>query len=1409
MALRTVSHRLLLCLSLSLLISIKSSFCNKNDTKCVSNSCQNNSTCKDFSKDKSCRCSDTAIHGDKDCGEEEDPCLSSPCPEHATCVRVPGERRSLCRCPPGHSGAGCDTAAGPCGPSSCLHGGVCHRDSGPPVCVCPTGYTGRFCELDLDECASSPCLHGAVCQDGGDGYSCFCVPGYQGRRCDVEVDECVSEPCQNAATCLNEIGRYTCLCPRGFSGVNCELEVDECWSQPCLNGATCQDAVGAYFCDCAPGFLGNRCELNTDECASGPCLHGGLCVDGANRYTCTCAGSGFTGTRCETPLPPCWSQPCHNNAICEDSADRYTCRCRPGYTGAQCETDLDGCGSGPCQAGGRCVELSSETGRERLARLLSASRRPEAFLRYLCICPPGLTGVHCEEDVDECSSSPCRNGGTCENSPEGYACRCPFDPRSGVFFGGRDCSDILLGCADHPCLNNGTCFPHVHDGRHRFDCLCPAGYTGSRCGTVTTLSFEGSGFLWVSSGSAPAQESGCTIALRFQTVQPAALLLFRGDQDAFMTLEVLAGFVHLTVQVGNRPKVVLLIPHDTSDGGWHTVEATFAEAVTLALRDDSCTGTCIARAPSPFESAGSSACALQNSFLGGLPEGRAHSGDALFNVYKMPSAPSLVGCLQDVHLDSNAITAESISSDQSLNVRAGCTRKDWCESQPCQNRGRCLNLWLGHQCECYRPYRGRGCHGEYVAGRFGQDDSPGYAVFHLNKDYEEDLALSMFVRTRRPAGLLLALGNGTYQYLRVWLEHGRLGMLTPGSPKLLVTFVLSDGNVHLVSLKIKPNKIELYQSSQNLGFLSAPTWKLQKGDVLYVGGLPNRRETEVSGGFFKGCIQDIRLNNENLEFFPNSTSSAAHNAVLVNVTEGCPGDSLCEPNPCHHGGVCYPLWDDFSCSCPANTAGKACQELRWCELGPCPPGAQCLQLPRGFECIANAVFNGQSHELIFRSNGNITRELTNVTFGFRTRDAHAIILHAEKEPEFLRIHIRDSRLLFQLQSGNSLYTLSLTSLQPVSDGVWYQVTISMTDPGAQASRWQMEVDGQTPPVTSTVAAGSLSFLKDDTNVYVGDRASNSTRALRGCLSTIAISGLYLSYFENVGGLMNRPQEERFLKVSGPPVETGCLQLDACRSGPCLHGGRCKDTYSSHRCTCPAGRSGPHCELDVDECLSRPCIHGNCSAPAGAGYHCRCEPGFTGVNCESEVDHCQRHQCANGATCISDANGYSCRCPGNFTGRFCRYLRLPSTFCGNEKTNLTCYNGGNCTEFQGEMKCACWPGFTGERCDKDIDECASDPCLHGGRCHDLLNGFRCTCALAFAGPRCELDLADDLLSDVFAAIGSVTLALLLILFLAVVASVLASNKRATQGSYSPSRQEKDGSRVEMWSVMDAPAAERLI
>lgn len=55
-------------------------------------------------------------------------------------------------------------------------------------------------------------------------------------------------------------------------------------------------------------------------------------------------------------------------------------------------------------------------------------------------------------------------------------------------------------------------------------------------------------------------------------------------------------------------------------------------------------------------------------------------------------------------------------------------------------------------------------------------------------------------------------------------------------------------------------------------------------------------------------------------------------------------------NPCLNGGECYSMWDDFICSCPTNTAGQRCEQVKWCELSPCPATAVCLPLSQGFEC---------------------------------------------------------------------------------------------------------------------------------------------------------------------------------------------------------------------------------------------------------------------------------------------------------------------------------------------------------------------------------------------------------------------------------------------------------------------------
>lgn len=70
-------------------------------------------------------------------------------------------------------------------------------------------------------------------------------------------------------------------------------------------------------------------------------------------------------------------------------------------------------------------------------------------------------------------------------------------------------------------------------------------------------------------------------------------------------------------------------------------------------------------------------------------------------------------------------------------------------------------------------------------------------------------------------------------------------------------------------------------------------------------------------------------------------------------------------------------------------------------------------------------------------------------------------------------------------------------------------------------------------------------------------------------------------------------------------------------------------------------------------------------------------------------------------------------------------------------------------------------------------------------------------------------SQGLTSDLLLSISLGSVVLLLAIVLTSVGAVVALNRRATHGTYSPSRQEKEGSRVEMWSITQPPPMERLI
>ena len=71
------------------------------------------------------------------------------------------------------------------------------------------------------------------------------------------------------------------------------------------------------------------------------------------------------------------------------------------------------------------------------------------------------------KDVNDCTSSSCRNNAICRDGFRCFSCIC--DPKSGYY--GPRCE---LKC---PCLNGGVC----QTTPTGFNCVCPAGYSGDLC----------------------------------------------------------------------------------------------------------------------------------------------------------------------------------------------------------------------------------------------------------------------------------------------------------------------------------------------------------------------------------------------------------------------------------------------------------------------------------------------------------------------------------------------------------------------------------------------------------------------------------------------------------------------------------------------------------------------------------------------------------------------------------------------------------------------------------------------------------------------------------------------------------------------------------------------------------------
>ncbi|XP_047205867.1 cubilin [Girardinichthys multiradiatus] len=329
-----------------------------------------------------------------------------------------------------------------CSSNPCQNGGTCLNLLNSYYCLCPSNWAGPNCGSDVNECqvfsgTLQGCQNGATCINNPGSFTCQCSPEWSGNLCTVRYDDCrnggqglcVHGICIDADRVISGQPKYQCICESGWEAPAgnpaCVTDVDECNlpTKPCSSNppVPCYNTQGSFYCGACPaGWQGNgyscqdvdECLTNNGGCSTTPVVH---CLNTMGSFHCGPCPPGYEGDgRTCTQTNVCSSNNggCHHLATCSSNPGSAfpACTCPQGYTGngygpTGCTQTSNICQTNnPC-VNGQCTSTTSASG-------------------YLCNCNPGWQGLHCDQNINECSSNPCHNGGTCTDGINGFTCTC-------------------------------------------------------------------------------------------------------------------------------------------------------------------------------------------------------------------------------------------------------------------------------------------------------------------------------------------------------------------------------------------------------------------------------------------------------------------------------------------------------------------------------------------------------------------------------------------------------------------------------------------------------------------------------------------------------------------------------------------------------------------------------------------------------------------------------------------------------------------------------------------------------------------------------------------------------------------------------------------------------------------------
>ncbi|XP_055602052.1 protein crumbs isoform X2 [Uranotaenia lowii] len=1323
--------------------------------------------------------------------EQTSLCSPANCQEPFRCI---GGR---CQCP---ENMNCDNV---CASNPCQNNGSCYAQEQDYLCQCQSGYEGKHCENDINECLLKENLCGnGICHNVNGSYKCYCTPGYTGLNCDLDVDECLSHPCKNSAQCLNKENDFECVCTPGYSGKDCGTDIDECESNPCNKGSTCIDRVANFTCMCIPGMTGRLCEIDIDDCESQPCMNGGRCIDQLGGFLCDCDQTGYTGSYCQQNIDECESNPCTNGAECIDKVNDYQCKCYPGYSGKNCEEDIDECESNPCQYSSKCLQRSNISLYYSNNKNLPAIFTQQfSFLNasgYECVCVPGTMGKNCEININECDSSPCKNGncvdgignytcecepgfegdhcetdinecvkykpcvhGTCIDERNNYSCDCDEG------WGGKNCSVRLTGCVNKPCLNEGTCVPYLeNETLHKFNCSCRQGFQGKTCDTVTTMSLGASSLLVVNT----ARDEGYDIQLRFKTTLPNGILAFGNGATSYI-LVLNNGRLNLHSALLNRWEGVF-IGSNLNNSKWQKVFVAINSSHLVLSANEEQTIYPI----NSYEGTNGSNTSFPITYLGGTTPTLAQP----YLKHIARAVSSFIGCMEDVVINGQWVLPGQEQEFTKLhNIDIGCPRTPQCEPNPCNSNGHCTDLWRTFSCSCQRPHLGHTCKYNITAATFGHENTTRSAVKVVVSDsarraIRSVLDISMFIRTRQGSGMVFYLGSDPEipnnqspsddSYVAAFLSKGELlvRMIFNDTPEGYTVGgnKLDNGYLHLIEVirnstlvQVKLNGTEYFRKTlSSTGQLNA--------QVLYLGGPPpyadsitSLHKDESEKQYFKGIIQDVQVSNGShamiVELYPLSEEGlilpppfGEVSIDRTSVLEGVVTDDLCRTQPCKHDAICANTWNDFV-KCKWTYLKDTFKEVKWLWNNQvrctCPRGykgkyCQEIQFCELQKCPQNAAC--QNLDTGYECISNMTFHDDNEPLKYAFSPGLDPI-----NQEMTEFNMDTIEISYRTKFGGTLLYVQESDMYFEISTIRKLVTISwrLSIDLPEQNRFEYEDDGNYDWHTVFIRVTPNGKLEAGWKGW--ESALDPQPSISVNIDYFAYKHLFSGkHFIYLGGMPSLSHIENNSVVNGGidkgSTFKGCL-------GESRVGGYLLP-YFQHDVIYPDTFrfSGAHFNLNSSQpeegcilCFQQSCKNGGfCSNPSEK-YACDCPAGYESDDCSQNIDECLVANCTNNSTCIDGVASFTCQCLDGYEGELCEFEI-------DECMSNPCHNGGSCTDMIATFSCNCTEEYAGPQCDVfRLVTCENQPCKNGSTCIDGFNSttgnnFTCSCKNGFAGPLCD-------------------------------------------------------------------------